>query len=476
MIVPLASRLLLGLIWARLFGFGFGAVYEPGAPGAVWSATEIQVVREKIIHMLDGSQYQAGLPFMKKVKTGPRKGQRLFNKDDVNWINRPMPSRVIRLAFHDCVSSWSGATAGEGDEFGCDGCLYWDDEEMSFLYNEGIDDEVTDRTIKKDSFSYDIPKAATNNGLKTIVKALEYVYDDPTWPPGAQQLEVSLKDSGKSRADLWQFAANVALELEIERANFACKYDVTNQQSAILEGGEDACLIKLPRPIPFKFGRKDCISDGGHSEDQTAKYKTTNPETPFDHNGPSKDILDEMKRTFTLSKEESIALMAVHSTAPNKPNERENIKYGWIGNYLSNMYYKYLAMVPTYMVEKGMNSIVPDNFVLRGDQDGNPVDGRRWTIHCWNQWKKQNGNEKFTGPFLFKPTYVGCRRRVDGCEEEKCEQCFYTPNASPKARITQEDVCPIGFIDNEPQVYKSIQSVVFINHIIAQIINTPYCY
>ena len=99
---------------------------------------------------------------------------------------------------------------------------------------------------------------------------MEYVYDDPTWPPGAQQLEVSLKDSGKSRADLWQFAANVALELEIERANFACKYDVTNQQSAILEGGEDSCLIKLPRPIPFKFGRKDCISDRGHSEDQTA--------------------------------------------------------------------------------------------------------------------------------------------------------------------------------------------------------------
>ena len=127
MIVLLPTRLFFCLIWATLFGFGLGAVYEPGAPGAVWSAMEIQVVREKIIHMLDGTQYQAGLPFMKKAKTGPRKGQRLFNKDDVNWINRPMPSRVIRLAFHDCVSSWSGETPGEGAEFGCDGCLYWDD-------------------------------------------------------------------------------------------------------------------------------------------------------------------------------------------------------------------------------------------------------------------------------------------------------------------------------------------------------------
>ena len=28
-----------------------------------------------------------------------------------------------------------------------------------------------------------------------------------------------------SRADLWQFAGTVALEIEIERANFGCDYD-----------------------------------------------------------------------------------------------------------------------------------------------------------------------------------------------------------------------------------------------------------
>ena len=31
--------------------------------------------------------------------------------------------------------------------------------------------------------------------------------------------------SGVSRADLWQFAGTVALEIEIERANFGCDYD-----------------------------------------------------------------------------------------------------------------------------------------------------------------------------------------------------------------------------------------------------------
>ena len=174
-----------GIIFLSLGYNVAGVPYEPGTPGRQWTEKEIKVVREKIIHMLDGNQYRRKGDFLKKWPLGSRKGERLFTKEDQLWINRPMPSRVIRLAFHDCVG-------------GCDGCLYWDDEEMSFLYDEGVDDEITDRTIKKESFSYEIPKAATNNGLKTIVKALEYVYDDPTWPPGAQQLEVSLKDSGKS--------------------------------------------------------------------------------------------------------------------------------------------------------------------------------------------------------------------------------------------------------------------------------------
>ena len=49
-------------------------------------------------------------------------------------------------------------------------------------------------------------------------------------PPTSPVLEKSLKNTGKSRADLWQFAGNVALELAIERANFACDYDYTQRQ------------------------------------------------------------------------------------------------------------------------------------------------------------------------------------------------------------------------------------------------------
>ena len=39
---------------------------------------------------------------------------------------------------------------------------------------------------------------------------------------GAPTLETSLKNSGKSRADLWQFSGNVALEFAINVTNSNC--------------------------------------------------------------------------------------------------------------------------------------------------------------------------------------------------------------------------------------------------------------
>lgn len=37
-----------------------------------------------------------------------------------------------------------------------------------------------------------------------------------SWPSSAPALPHSLQDSGKSRADLWQYAANVALEVGLD--------------------------------------------------------------------------------------------------------------------------------------------------------------------------------------------------------------------------------------------------------------------
>ena len=51
------------------------------------------------------------------------------------------------------------------------------------------------------------------------VEVLEAVYTDRTFPKKSPVLEMSLKESGKSRADLWSLAGLVAVEYGIETNN-----------------------------------------------------------------------------------------------------------------------------------------------------------------------------------------------------------------------------------------------------------------
>ena len=90
--------------------------------------------------------------------------------------------------------------------------------------------------------SFPIEDNGTNNDLGVTAKYLEEIYKsdrDNNWPPDTRILNTSLKNSGKSRADLWAFAANVALERMIERANFACDHDFNsgNQVSTLKAKG-----------------------------------------------------------------------------------------------------------------------------------------------------------------------------------------------------------------------------------------------
>ena len=70
-----------------------------------------------------------------------------------------------------------------------------------------------------------MPRSAktNNNKLQLTARSLELIYTVTDWPPGAPVLPVSLKESGKSRADLWQFAGNVGLENAISNTNANCR-------------------------------------------------------------------------------------------------------------------------------------------------------------------------------------------------------------------------------------------------------------
>ena len=97
--------------------------------------------------------------------------------------------------------------------------------------------------------------------MSQVVRVLEVMYTTLDYPKVAPALNVSLKDSGKSRADFWAFAAHVALERTIERANWGCEYDFNQRQQITLLESREKCDIKLTSHFPtrFMYGRADCI-------------------------------------------------------------------------------------------------------------------------------------------------------------------------------------------------------------------------
>ena len=100
-----------------------------------------------------------------------------------------------------------------------------------------------------------------NNHLGVVVRYLEVIYTTLDYPKAAPALNVSLRDSGKSRADLWAFAAHVALERTIERANWGCEYDFNLRKQQTLLESREKCDIKLTSHFParFMYGRTDCV-------------------------------------------------------------------------------------------------------------------------------------------------------------------------------------------------------------------------
>ena len=97
-------------------------------------------------------------------------------------------------------------------------------------------------------------------------------------------LQTSLYESGKSRADLWAFAAIVAVEFGVETNNGVCddsldflnaggagpNVDTTTLSDGWLAGfiqcsedkGQPDCKMNFPRSFKFETGRKDCTEFG----------------------------------------------------------------------------------------------------------------------------------------------------------------------------------------------------------------------
>jgi hypothetical protein len=229
-------------------------------------------------------------------------------------------AKVLRLAFHDCRRY----TDGSG---GCDGCLNW--EGVGAKINEGqysLANPPVDKT--------------NNNGLQATVEDLEELYTDPAYPSDAPVLAVSLKDSGKSRADLWSYAAIVAVEYSIGVNNIACT-DVNDprvpSKTCMHSLGEEECFVTPERNLEFQYGRADCI---GYNS--THPYIATQSETQPSAIANGKDTVKFFKENFDFTGRETAAIFGAHSFGSSSVRT-SLFPYLWTSkgkNTLNNDYYK----------------------------------------------------------------------------------------------------------------------------------------
>ena len=423
--------------------------YIPGTPGGPWTDEEVLIVKEKVRHMIDFRNAKELFhwnehfpPIVNEVYGNVWKPEDPSNK---HWFNRsfsrsemmqaPTTRKLIQLAFHDCLKNIDS----NGNHFGgCDGCINW--EGVDFM-NEVPLGHLGSTGPEWPSYrAMPIKYKTDNNKLSTTAMALEMIYTDPTWPPGPRELSSSLRSTGKSRADLWQLAANTGLEIEIAKANYGCSHKVSYQQMVVALEGKEKCLWRLQQPVPFQYGRADCIRDLSAATTDFP-FEATNKESHSNPFGQGDWVLKDLKRDFEMPARQSIALMAVHSIAPEKHNKQLEISYKWGGSpFLSNNYFKTLGSRPQYSLANGIR--FGGNKATRplvGDEYGRPLSREvqgDFSITMKNWW---NTSHPDSGPWFFRPM------TVHGKDVEKSLQprweCFeynYTAEAYERLTYGQE--------------------------------------
>ena len=258
-----------------------------------------------------------------------------------------------------------------------------------------------------------LPMETNNNNLLWAARVLELVYNDKnlkvpklTFTGTHSKIDVysalsetdiegSLQERGKSRADLWAMAALTAAELGIQYHNGQCD---ANNMTAYCGGNpdDDPCEVKLPIPV-FKYGRKDCVQQcTGH--DAFYKFCTPAKESHPDPQGNGNSVTSFFEEEFHLSAKESIALMGAHTLG--HANERISgfRHYAWTSGYsklmLNNDYYKILTRPNGWRRKKQQSLFKWDNecqsgiSTFIGDEYGKAMK-MDWVTR--SQWLRNDG-------------------------------------------------------------------------------------
>ena len=378
--------------------------YVPGTPGAPWTKEEVLIVKSKlfsIFHAWGGDNALLDI----------NNGNRTFT-----WMDVPDEGKVLRLGFHDCLKYEDGSG-------GCDGCLNWD----------GVEFRHQDAANK---YMYPDIGKTNNNGMGPTVVVLEHIYTDAAFPKGhAPALPMSLKASGKSRADLWALATIAAVEFSIETNNMVCDgtYNNNPEPQCHMGAGKPNCRVELPRPIKFRTGRSDCSQHG----DET--YKATKHESHPNAVGNGKMTAEFFANEFGFSGRETVAIMGAH-TVGRLHYDISLFRYVWTtkGTRLfNNHYYKNIVREPKVAIEDAQCNHLTD-------AEGN-VPETRWVVHV-------RGDTYNGGPVHWIH------------ENYRCPNCFTNPDNGCCKNVPAGNQCKADSLDfeDDPNVGTL---VLFLQHI-----------
>jgi len=343
---------------AFLFGLGQSQEYVPGTPGATWSHQEVLAVKSKLYSIF--GKWGANVA-MRQIYDG---------NDPTTWMDEPNAAKMLRLGFHDCLKYKDGSG-------GCDGCLNW--EGVGVRFEAG-----------NNNFEFENVGETNNNGLGYTVEVLEHIYTDAEFPKDlAPALNISLKASGKSRADLWALATIAAVEYGVETNNMVCdgiSYYQNPGKQCNQQTGTNQCHSQLNPGIKFFTGRRDCTEFGDEL------YKATKHESHPNAVGSGKMTADFFEKDFGFTGRETVAIMGAHTMGRLHYNI-SLFRYLWTTRgqlSFNNNYYKNIVREPKYAFHD-------DDCTKITDAEGN-VPQTRWVAHVRKdtknggpvQWIREN--------------------------------------------------------------------------------------
>ena len=204
-------------------GASGGLPYVPGTPGSSWTLPELKAVRGQLtaifrnptsalfkvpggpVSFLEGKvpnwQSITGRQIYERYANEIPSGIQEFSSLQDQVL--PNVAKFVRLTFHDCIK--------DTETGGCNGCLNF--------RNMGVETRGR-HCLRTQSCTLDTHEKVTdNNNLLWVARVLEILYTEKGYPfsipkrnPEEFRLKTSLRDSGKSRADLWAYAGLVAME------------------------------------------------------------------------------------------------------------------------------------------------------------------------------------------------------------------------------------------------------------------------